>query len=112
MVQQLYLTNGAVTSGAGSIGVYRPTNLDGTAGAVISVNLFATAQSIATAASNVDVTNQSALYTITKQDQPLWQAAGLTSDPGGLLDISMTLSAAATASAQVKLLCFYVDNGS
>lgn len=112
IVQQLYLSNGAVTSAAGDIGVYRPTALDGTAGAVVSVGLFATAVSIATAATNTDVTNESTNYTILKQDQPLWQAAGLTADPGGTLDISMTLTAAATASSTVKLICFYVDNGS
>ena len=112
IVQQLYLTNGAVTSAAANIGVYRPTNLDGTAGAVVSVSLFAAAVSLAAAATNTDVTNQSTNYTIAKQDQPLWQAAGLTADPGGTLDISVTLTAAATASAIVKLLCFYVDNGS
>ena len=112
IVQQLYLTNGAVTSAAANIGVYRPTAIDGTAGAVVSVSLFAAAVSLAVAGNNTDVTNQSTTYTVAKQDQPLWQAAGLTADPGGTLDISVTLTAAATASAAVKLLCFYVDNGS
>jgi len=112
VIQQILLSNGAVTTAAGDIGVYRPTAVDGTAGAVVSVSLFATAVSIATAQTNLDVTNESTTYTITKQDQPLWQAAGLAADPGGTLDISMTLTIAATASAQVKLTVIYVDNGS
>ncbi len=35
----------------------------------------------------VDKTNESANYTLAKRNQPLWQALGLTSDPGGFIDV-------------------------
>jgi len=108
MVRAVLLSCGAVTSAAADIGVYR-TTADG--GAVVSVALFGSAVSLASALTNSDVTNESASYTIAKRKQPLWQAAGLTSDPGGHLDICLTLTAAATASADVGLLVEFVDNG-
>lgn len=99
-ISQVLLSNGAVTSAAADIGVYRNTK-DG--GAVVSAAFFGSAVSIASAAFNTDVTNESGTNTVAKQQQELWQAAGLTSDPGGTLDICMTLTAAATASADAGL---------
>lgn len=111
VVQQLYLTNAALTSGAANIGAYYPTTTAGVAGAVINAAFFASAVSIAVAATNTDVTNQSASYTVQKQDQPIWQALGLTSDPGGFIDLVITLTAALTAGGTIKLIGFYTDNG-
>lgn len=112
IVQQVLLTCTAITSGAADIGVYRPTAIDGTAGAVVDADFFASAQSIATALNNSDVTNESTTYTLDKRDQPLWQATGLTADPGGNLDIALTLTAAAGADGKAGLVVFYVDGGS
>ncbi len=41
----------------------------------------------ASAVSPTNETNQSGNYTIDKQDKQLWDALGLTSDPGGFFDI-------------------------
>jgi hypothetical protein len=110
-IQQLLLTTAALTSGAANVGVYYPTNKDGTAGAAIAATLFASAQSVASALSNAEITNQSGNYTLAKQEQPLWQAAGLTSDPGGFLDIVITLTAALTAGGDIGMVGWYCDNG-
>jgi hypothetical protein len=99
-IDALRLSNSAVTSAAGSVGVYRNTR-DG--GAVVSVNYFATGASLAVAQTNIDITNQSGLNTIIKQVQPLWQALGLASDPNTTFDIAVTLTAAATVAGQVSL---------
>lgn len=112
MVRAVLVSNGAITSAAADVGVYYPTGLDGTAGAVIDADFFGSAVSVATAQTNVDVTGESAVFTIAKRHQPLWQAVGLTSNPGGFLDIVVTLTAAATASADLMLEAVYLDNGS
>lgn len=108
MVRKVLLSCDAITTCAGDVGVYRNT-ADG--GAVVSAGLFGTAVSLATALSNSDVTNESGSYTLDKQEQPLWQAAGLTADPGGTLDIVVTLTAAAGGAGKVGAAIEYVDNG-
>lgn len=95
-------------SSAVNVGVYRNTK-DG--GAAVSASLFASAQATSAALSNSDVTNQSGSYTLDKQEQPLWQAAGLTSDPGGTLDIVATVSVAIAATGLIGAVTEYVDNG-
>jgi hypothetical protein len=93
----------AITGAAANVGVYNPTK-NGVAGAVINASFFAAAQSLATAIpSGVSILNQSGLNTIPKQEQQLWQALGLAADPGGMLDIVVTLTAAATATGFVSL---------
>lgn len=109
MVREVLLTCPALTSGAADIGVYR-TTADG--GAVVDVDLFASAQSVATALNRSDVTNKSTNYGIANRQKPLWEAAGLTSNPGGNLDIVITLTAAITANGGATgLEVSYVDNG-
>jgi hypothetical protein len=108
MVRKVLLSCTAITSGAGDVGVYRNT---AAGGAVVDVDLFASAQSIASILNNSDVTNESTNYTMALREQPLWQAAGLTADPGGTLDIVLTLTAATTAGGTVGVQVEYVDNG-
>ena len=108
MVRSVKLSNAALTSGAANIGVYQPTAKSNVA---ISAALFAAAESLATAQSHVDVTNQSGTYTPLLEEQPLWQAAGLAADPGYALDIVVTLTAALTAGGVLALEVAYVDNG-
>jgi hypothetical protein len=95
-------------SSAINLGVYRNTK-DGAA--AVNATLFASAQATSAALSNSDVTNQSGNYTLDKQEQPLWQAAGLTSDPGGTLDIVATVSVAIAATGLIGAATEYVDNG-
>lgn len=108
MVRAVLLSSGALTSGAADVGVYRNTR-DG--GAAVSAGLFGTAVSVAAAQNRVDITNESTTYTLDKREQPLWQAAGLASDPGSTLDIVATLTAALTAGGLLGAEVQYVDNG-
>jgi hypothetical protein len=117
MVRNVLLSCAALTAGVVSIGVGRSTRDSGTAAfpAVINATataLFASAQSVASALSKANVTNQSGNYNLSKQEQPLWQAAGLTSDPGGTLDIVVLVTTSLTAGGLIGLEVQYVDSGS
>lgn len=95
-------------SSAINLGVYRNTK-DG--GAAVSASLFASAQATSAALSNTDVTNQSGSFTLDKQEQPLWQAAGMSADPGGYLDIAAAVSVSIAATGLLGANVEYVDNG-
>ena len=58
-----------------------------------------------------DATNQSGSFTLDKQEQPLWQAAGMAADHGGTLDIVATVSVAIAATGLLGANVEYVDNG-
>jgi hypothetical protein len=117
IVENVRVENDAVTGAAMDVGVYfahdsRHISPGQTAGAVIDADFFATAFSVATAntaTGGVDVTDESGAYTLAKREQPLWQALGLASDPGGKFDIVGTLTAAATAGGDIMLRVSYVE---
>lgn len=87
-------------SSAADVGVYRNVR-DG--GAVVDADFFASAQSLASALLNTEIATESTVYTIAKREQPLWQALGLTSDPGGTFDICLTLTATVNTSGDIGL---------
>ena len=98
------------TGCAVNVGVYAPTQgnpnlsaLGYAGGAAISAAFFASALSVATAVGVTDITNQSGTNTIALQEQELWQAIGLASDPGCMLDISVALTAATVNAALIGL---------
>ncbi len=101
-VKSIIFESDAQTAGAIDIGVYyatdgvggKPTTLLATN--AINQTLFATAVSAASAVTPTEVVNESLAYTLDKRTQPLWQAAGLTSDPGGFFDIVGTVTTAVT----------------
>lgn len=101
----------AVTSGAGDIGIYR-TTADG--GAVVDVDFFASAQSIAAAITTgtevqheADATDAGVGYGLADFEKPLWQRLQLTSDPKVVYDVVLTLTAATTAAGTIALLGLY-----
>lgn len=100
IVRAIYLSSVAQGAGAVNIGVYR-TTADG--GAVVSASLFTAALSVAAAVTRAEATNQATTYTAQKREQPLWQAAGLTSDPGGMLDIVVAPSTTFTNGGQIGI---------
>lgn len=87
-------------SSAADIGVYRNTR-DG--GAVVDADFFASAQSLVSALSGTEVSNESTVYTLAKREQPLWQAVGLSADPGGTFDICATLTATVNTGGDILL---------
>lgn len=103
-VSQVLLRCTAITGAIGDFGLYRADN-----GAVVDVDFFASAQTMAAAlAILTDITNEALTYTPTLIEQPIWQAAGLTSDPQVYFDVCATLTAASTAAGQAALEVRYV----
>lgn len=115
-VKQVLFDSEAQAAGAIDIGVYyatdgiggKPTSL--LAANAISQALFASAIALTSASQPTDVTNESGTYTPAKRNQPLWQAAGLSSDPGGNFDIVGTLSTAiTTGTGKMGMTVNYTD---
>lgn len=105
-VSRVLLSCDAITSGAADVGVYK-TAKDG--GAVVDVDFFASAQSIASALVHTDITHEAdpadagVGWGHADVEKPIWQALQLPSDPGGEFDIALTLTAAAAAAGTVSL---------
>lgn len=99
-VKRLRATSQAQGAGAFDFGVYYPTTgktaTPDLAANAIDQDFFATAVSFASAVQPTDITNESGTYTADKWNQPLWQAIGLASDPGGELEIVGTATTAVT----------------
>lgn len=120
MVRAVYLTNPAgMTTLAGDIGVYKNTAnsagvTTGVVAAASSGAIFAAASTLpATVQNRTDVTNTGTTYPTDKREMPLWQAIGLTADPGGTFDIGLKVTTANTGAAgRLGLEVQYVDNGS
>lgn len=115
-VKQVIFDSEAQAAGAIDIGVYYATDGEGgkptalLAAAAISQALFASAVALTSLSQPTDVTNESGTYTPAKRNQPLWQAAGLSSDPGGYFDIVGTLTTAiTTGTGKMGLTCNYTD---
>lgn len=115
-VKKVWMESAAQAVGTIDIGVYFATDGQGgkplalLAAAAISRTLFAAAYSVAAASQPTEITNQSGNYTIDKRTQPLWQAAGLTADPGGFFDIVGTLATAiTTGGGRMGLTVQYID---
>jgi hypothetical protein len=92
-------------SSAFDIGVYKNASSGASSTGVTAADadFFATAVACTSANVDLDVTGESTTYTNAKREQPLWQALGLASDPGGTLDISLTNTATNAAAFSVGL---------
>lgn len=102
-VSQVLVSNTAVTTCAADVGLYR-TAADG--GAVVDADFFASALSLATAASGTDCTSEaggsgSSMGNLTKAEMPIWQVLGLTADPNIEYEVAFTLTAAAGSAGTV-----------
>lgn len=112
-ISRVLLSCDAITSAAADVGIYDIASVN--SGAVVDVDFFASAQSIASALVHQDITHEAdaadagAGYGLADVEKPLWQALGLSSDPGKQYDIVATLTAAATATGTLGLKVQYVD---
>ncbi len=100
-VKNVIVENEAQAVGAADVGLYySDATQDGTQkalqGTAIAAAFFASALSLAAAIDRVDHTNESGTYSLAKRNQPIWQAAGLSSDPGGFFDVVATVTTAVT----------------
>jgi hypothetical protein len=102
VVKQVLFESEAQGAGNVSLGVYR-TAADG--GAVVDADLFASRIDCASLVVQGDYTNESTQYNLDERNMPLWQAAGLTTDPGGFLDIVGTVDTTAVTTGTGKLGC-------
>lgn len=107
-IKSIFLESEAQAAGAFDLGVYYATDGEGgkptslLAANAISQALFASAVDCSGAVAT-DVTNESGTYTLDKRTQPLWQAAGLSSDPGGFFDIVATVKTTAVTTGTGKI---------
>lgn len=89
----------AITSGAMDVGIYQ-TAANG--GAVVDADFFASAQSIASAlVVGTNIAHESGVYGIEDLEKPLWEALGLTADPGRWYDVVGTLTADTAAAGTI-----------
>lgn len=96
-------TDGAGTTGAADIGLYHADD-----GAAEDADLFASAQDLATAAANSDVTYESGVVDVADRGKRLWEQLGLSEDPGVEYDVTLTLTAAVDAATSLMLKVQYV----
>lgn len=116
-IKSIVFESEAQTAGKFDLGVFYAT--DGVGGkpasllvaAAISAALFGSAIDCAAAVTPTDVTNESGTYTLDKRTMPLWQAAGLSADPGGNFDIvaSVITTAVTTGTGKFGIRVSYTD---
>lgn len=112
-ISRVLLSCDAITDAAVDIGIYDVAAVN--AGAVVDADFFASGQSLASAQVNLDVTHEADAadagvgFGLADVEKPLWQALGLSSDPGKQYDIVATLTAAAGAAGTVVLRVQYVN---
>jgi hypothetical protein len=89
----------ALTGGAADLGLYRAA-ADG--GAVVDADVFATAQSVASAnATGIQVRFEA--DDVANVEKRIWELLGLTADPNLEYDVALTLTAGLTASGTLAL---------
>lgn len=104
-VESISLLCDAITSGAGDVGLYETT---ANGGAVVDVDAYASAQSIATAITTVRNNIAFEARNIASAANLIWQDAALTADSQREYDIVLTLTAATTAAGDVTMILHYV----
>lgn len=111
-VSRVMLSCDAITTCAGDVGIY---DIAANGGAVVDADFFASAQSLAAALVNQDVTHEAdaadagAGFGLADVEKPLWQALGLAADPYKLYDIAVTLTAAAASNGTIAMKLQYVN---
>lgn len=94
------------TAGDMDVGIYRTT---GDGGAVVDADFFATATDVNAAALNgSDITHASGVFGLEDAEKPLWEALGLSSDPGIMYDVVGTLTEANSTGGTLMLKVRYV----
>jgi hypothetical protein len=112
-ISRVLLSCDAITTCAGDVGIYDIASVN--SGAVVDADFFASAQSLAAALVNSDITHEAdaadagAGFGLADVEKPLWQALGLASDPGKQYDVVVTLTAAAASAGTIAIKVEYVD---
>lgn len=110
-IKRIFFQTQTQTAGVTDVGVYYAT--DGLGGRPLSLLVaaaidrvfFATSISLTTTTvQDVTCNPITSTYTPAKRNQPLWQALGLTSDPGGNFDIVLSLTTAITTGTGIMVM--------
>ncbi len=105
-IKNIFFESEAQTQGTFDIGLYYSSSpIDNALLGVVVPScqtLFASAVDC-TSIVRTDCTNESTNFNLLKRNQPLWQAAGLTTDPGGFFDIVATVVSVAVTTGTGKL---------
>jgi len=119
VIKNVTLASEAQGAGAVDCGVYYADDVRYLAGGsalagtlVASASqLFASDVSIAAKVQPTNIMFESGNYTFEKWSQPLWQAAGLTVDPGGMLDILLVVHTTdiTTGTGKLYLSVAYIE---
>jgi hypothetical protein len=117
-IKAVYFEAAAMSQGDMDLSVYySDSTIDGTSaanqGLVVpstGAEFFASDIDCSSAVAITDKTNESGNYPANLRNQPLWQALGLTADPGGFFDIvAVCHTATVTTGALMGLRVDYVD---
>lgn len=98
------------TTGTADIGLYYPTT-HANGGTVIDSDAFASAVNFhggAVEGPHLEFESGAANGLITNAEKRLWEAAGLTSDPGGEFDLAITLAADTDAAGTILMRAYYI----
>lgn len=104
----------AITSAAANIGLMETNDNGGsyvvtaTVTGTQSAAIFAAAQSLASALNGQNITYS--VTTLANMEKRVWELLGFTSDPGRSFDLTVTLTAAATAAGTVGMHVTSVSN--
>lgn len=106
----MYAQKAATTTASFDFGAYYSTGNDGTttanSGLVIDADYFATAVNTAAVINWTSIMFEATTVDATDAVTPLWQALGLSEDPGGFIDIvavnKATIDGAATLAVRVQ----------
>lgn len=104
----------AVTTFTVDIGVYYDSSTaraEDLRSDVIDADLFGSAVALAAVVVPTEYTMESTQYSCTEIMQPLWQAAGLSANPGGMLDIVLTTTATNADAGTVYVRVEFIQPG-
>lgn len=115
-VKSLIFESQAQGAGKFNVGLYYSDSTnDGTkqslAGTALDDDFFATDIDCASAVTPTEIVNESTTYSLDKRNQPIWQAAGLSADPGGFFDIVATVHTTdvTTGTGKLGVSCRFVE---
>ena len=116
VVKQIIWESDAMTAGKFNLSVYYSTSTnDGTVsskqGVIVPTtgdSFFASDIDCASAVTPTDKTNESGNYTLDLRNKHLWDALGLSADPGGFFDIvAVCHTTAVTTGAKMGITVYY-----
>lgn len=107
-VKRVTIESEAQGAGHVNVGLYYSSSTqdspgaDDLAGAVIDEDFFASEVDLAAAVVPTDITSEGGFYTLDERGMPIWQAVGLSADPGGYFDVALTVTATAITTGTGK----------